>query len=62
MTRSNNKKKCIFEQNTVLDILAAISGVDKKTLWLKFNFIMTDATAHNMEVEALLAEELESTH
>ena len=46
----------------MLDILAAVSGVDKKTLWLKFDFIMTDATAHNMEVEMLLAEELDSTH
>ena len=43
---------------TILDILSAVSGISKETLFSKIDFIVTDATSHNLEVEKLLAEEL----
>lgn len=49
----------IFFQRTILDILAAVSGVSCETLFEKIDFIMTDATSHNLEVEKLLAQQLE---
>ena len=47
---------------TLLDILSAVSGFSKESLFAKIDFVMTDATAHNLEVETLLSEELHSPH
>ena len=40
---------------TTLQILSAASGVDAKVL---FDFVISDQTAHNMDVELLVAKEL----
>ena len=47
---------------TTLHLLSAVSGVSVETLFTKLDFVMTDSTAHNMEVEKLLAEELNLDH
>ena len=47
---------------TLLDILSAVSGFSKESLFSKIDFVMTDATSHNLEVETLLAAELNSSH
>ena len=47
---------------TILDILAAVSGFSKESLFAKIDFVMTNATSHNLEVETLLADELQSSN
>ncbi len=47
---------------TTLHLLSAVSGVSVETLFSKLDFVMTDSTAHNMEVEKLVAEELNLDH
>ena len=49
-------------QVTIFAILSAVSGISKETLFSKIDFVMTDSTAHNMEVEKLLAHELDVDH
>ena len=47
---------------TVLNILATVSGFPKESLFSKIDFVMTDATSHNLQVETLLSVELQSSH
>lgn len=46
----------------VLEILEAASGVSAKTLFEKIDFVITDQTAHNVKVDEMVAERLESEH
>jgi hypothetical protein len=39
--------------------LSAVSGITTATLFSKIDFVVTDATSHNLKVEHLLAEQLE---
>ena len=43
-----------------LDILATASAVDKKDLFERIDFVITDQTTHNVNVEAIVADKLES--
>ncbi|KAI8514440.1 hypothetical protein Bbelb_070310 [Branchiostoma belcheri] len=45
-----------------LQILKAASGVAAKTLFEKMDFVLTDQTSHNFNVDELVAESLESEH
>ena len=47
---------------TILSILSAVSGIPKETLLAKIDFKVTDATSHNLQVEQLVAEKLNSSH
>lgn len=47
---------------TVLNILAAVSGITTETLFQKIDFVVTDATSHNLEVEKMLADKLQTDH
>ena len=44
---------------TTFKILEIASGIPAKKLFQRVNFVMTDQTAHNLEVESLVCEELE---
>ena len=46
----------------VLDILSASSGIPTNVLYERIDFIMTDQTSHNKDVEAMVAETLQSEH
>ena len=46
----------------VLDILEAASGVKSKYLFEKIDFVITDQTAHNFNVDEIVAESLQSEH
>jgi hypothetical protein len=46
----------------ILHILEAASGVSAKTLFEKIDFVLTDQTAHNFNVDELVAESLRSEH
>jgi len=46
----------------VLNVLSAASGVNTKVLFEKLDFVLTDQTSHNLEVEKLVAERLETDH
>ncbi|CAH1261889.1 Hypp2477 [Branchiostoma lanceolatum] len=46
----------------MLQILEAASGVASKTLFEKIDFVITDQTSHNFNVDELVAESLESEH
>ena len=43
---------------TTLQILSAASGVDAKVLFERIDFVISDQTAHNIDVELLVAKEL----
>ena len=43
---------------TTLQILSAASGVDAKVLFERIDFVISDQTAHNMDVELSVAKEL----
>ena len=47
---------------TLLEILSAVSGVEKQAIHGKIDFQASDATVHNLEVEQLLAAKLNSSH
>eukprot|EP00058_Branchiostoma_floridae_P002606 XP_002588094.1 hypothetical protein BRAFLDRAFT_87612 [Branchiostoma floridae] len=47
---------------TMLQILQTASGVAAKTLFEKIDFVMTDQTSHNFNVDELVAESLKSEH
>ena len=47
---------------TVLQMLSVIGGVSVEALWEKIDFTMGDSTAHNLGVEEIVAEKLESEH
>ena len=47
---------------TILNILSAVSGVSSKDLWHRIDFTMTDSTIHNMGVDNLVSEALETDH
>lgn len=53
-TRQNLKDLKI----TVMSMLSVVGGVPIETLYQKIDFVMTDSTAHNLGVEALISEEL----
>ncbi|KAK6168680.1 hypothetical protein SNE40_019871 [Patella caerulea] len=46
----------------VLDVLSAASGVETKVLFEKIDFIVTDHTSHNFDVEDIVAEKVDSEH
>ena len=43
---------------TIINILSTVSGVTADRLWGQVDFMMTDATSHNMEVETIVSETL----
>ena len=43
---------------TTLQILSATSGVDAKVLFERIDFVISDQTAHNIDVELLVVKEL----
>ena len=47
---------------TILNILSAVSGVSTKDLWHRIDFTMTDSTIHNMGVDNLVSEALDTDH
>ena len=47
---------------TILSILSAVSGVSSSDLWRRIDFTMTDSTSHNMGVDDLVSEALETDH
>ena len=47
---------------TVFDILEAASGISSNTLIEKIDFVLTDQTAHNLEVEKSVAEKLQTEY
>ena len=42
---------------TVLNLLAVCGGYETVNLWNKVDFLMTDSTSHNMEVETIIVSE-----
>ena len=47
---------------TLLAILSAVSGVSSEEIWQQIDFTMTDSTSHNMLVDDMVAEALETDH
>ena len=47
---------------TILQMLSVIGGVSVEALWQTIDFTMGDSTAHNLGVEEIVAEKLESDH
>ena len=47
---------------TVLQLLSVTGGVSVEGLWERIDFTMGDSTAHNLGVEEIVAEKLESDH
>ena len=47
---------------TVMNILSVCGSVPADHLWEKIDFVMTDGTAHNLEVDEKVAEHLGSEH
>ena len=47
---------------TVLQLLSVTGGVSVEALWERIDFTMGDSTAHNLGVEEIVAEKLESEH
>ncbi|XP_034016356.1 uncharacterized protein LOC117501562 [Thalassophryne amazonica] len=59
---SESRKNLAALKLAVLEILEAASGVPSKSLFEKIDFVITDQTAHNIHVDELVAESLESEH
>ncbi len=53
---SESRENLALLQETTLHILEAVSNVQKRTLFEKLDFVMTDSTSHNKEVPELVAE------
>ena len=47
---------------TILSILSTVSGISSADLWGRIDFTMTDSTIHNMQVDNLVSEELDTEH
>lgn len=47
---------------TLLNLLTAVSGIESRVLYEKMDFVMTDATSHNIGVPALVGARLETDH
>ena len=47
---------------TILQLLSVTGGVSVEALWERIDFTMGDSTAHNLGVEEIVAEKLESEH
>ena len=47
---------------TIIAILSAVSGVSSSDLWRLIDFTMTDSTSHNMGVDDLVSDALETDH
>ena len=47
---------------TILSILSTVSGISSADLWGCIDFTMTDSTIHNMQVDDLVSEELDTEH
>ena len=50
------------EWNIYIYIFAASSGVEHNSLFEKIDFVITDQTAHNFKVDAILAECMDFEH
>ena len=59
---SESKDNLAALQVSILDILEASSGVDRKLIFEKLDFVITDQTAHNFNVENIVATTLDSEH
>ena len=59
---SENRMNLADLKITVFDILEAASGISSKTLFEKIDFVLTDQTAHNLEVEKSVAEKLQTEY
>jgi len=59
---SESRKNLADLKVAVLKILEAASGVAAKILFEKIDFVVTDQTAHNIGVDELVADILESEH
>ena len=46
----------------VLELLEAASGVSSKQLFERVDFVMTDQTAHNFDVDQIVSAELDTEH
>ena len=46
----------------ILSLLSAVSNVPSDILWNRITFTMTDSTIHNMEVDDMVAEALDTEH
>ena len=55
---SESKPNLVELKLTTLQILSAASGVDAKVLFERIDFVISDQTAHNIDVELLVAKEL----
>ena len=59
---SETRKNLADLKMTILNILSVCGSVPADTLWSKVDFVMTDGTGHNLEVEMMVAEGLGSEH
>lgn len=59
---SETRKNLADLKMTILNILSVCGNVPADTLWSKVDFVMTDGTGHNLEVEKMVAESLGSEH
>ena len=55
---SESKSNLADLKLTILQILSATSGVDAKFLFERIDFVISDQTAHNVDVEVLVSKEL----
>ena len=46
----------------VLNLLVVCWRYETVSLWNKVDFLMTDSTSHNMEVETIVSEKLNTDH
>lgn len=63
VTISSEKRENLADLKVLLlEILSTASGRSKQELWEKIDFTMTDSTTHNLEVDDLVSEILETDH
>ena len=59
---TESKKNLADLKLTILALLEAASSVSRKDLFERIDFVISDQTAHNFEVEHLISDQLESGH